>query len=138
MSFDLELSPKEEAASDFVALVGEKLQLALLHRKSTHRLTQQRLAEKLDVGRSRVNRCFSGANNLTIATLAELAWALDSEITFDLVPSEDGHLAGGNFPQLEQDLSTIANQAEFRSFGGSNRASQVSQTNAFTGAQTWR
>ena len=39
---------------------------------------------KLDVHRSLINRQFSGEANLTLRSLADLAWAMDMEITFEL------------------------------------------------------
>lgn len=70
------LDPKDEARAVFVSQAGRALQSALVHRKESRKFTQQDLANALGVDRSRVNRCFSGAANLTLGTFAELAWAL--------------------------------------------------------------
>lgn len=71
--------PKSEAASAFVAEVGQRLQRALLERKEIDKLTQQEIARRLEVDRSRVNKCFSGYANLSLESLAELCWAMDIE-----------------------------------------------------------
>lgn len=71
--------PKEHASADLVSEVGMKLQEALTKRKSIEPLTQQHIAERLGIDRSRVNRCFSGYSNMTLGSLAELCWAMDVE-----------------------------------------------------------
>lgn len=96
MSFEFSFHPKDEASSTFVSRVGRLLQRALERRKQRDRLTQQQLAERLGVDRSRVNRCFSGYNNLTISTLAELAWALNARIRIDIDLCEED--PGCNLP----------------------------------------
>lgn len=136
MSFDFELSPKEEASSEFVALVGDKLQRALIRRKKREKFTQQQLADKLGVDRSRVNRCFSGSNNLTISTLAEIVWALDGRIVFDIVEDEADQL-GSNFHVAE---SAHINE----SFGNVSvqwkpfSQTKASQPNSSFGALNWK
>lgn len=80
--FDLD-HPKDEAAAAFVAEVGLRLQQALLERKSIEGITQQEIARRLGVGRSRVNRCFSGYANLSLESLAELCWAMDIQPAID-------------------------------------------------------
>jgi plasmid maintenance system antidote protein VapI len=82
--FDFTLDPKEEATADFVAKVGGELQRTFEKRKKQDKLTQQQLATMLDVDRSRIHRCLSGYNNLTLSTVAELAWAMDAEIDFSI------------------------------------------------------
>jgi transcriptional regulator with XRE-family HTH domain len=57
---------------------------ALSERKREGRLSQQALARKLDVHRSLINRQLSGEANLTLRSLADLAWAMDMEIWFEL------------------------------------------------------
>jgi len=48
-------------------------------------LTQQQLAEKLEVNRATINKRLLGQENLTLRTIADLAWALDYEPQFKLV-----------------------------------------------------
>jgi transcriptional regulator with XRE-family HTH domain len=136
MSFDFELSPKEEAGSEFVAIVGDKLQRALIRRKKSEKFTQQQLAEKLGVDRSRVNRCFSGSNNLTISTLAEIVWALDGRIVFDIV-EDAADPQGSNFHVVE---STHANEPQANVSAEWSRISQTKalQPNSSFGASNWK
>lgn len=88
MSFKFALDPAQEAATDFIMRVGRSLQDALVKRKRDQKLTQQALATKLNLDRSRVNRCFSGYNNLTLSSLAELVWALDGRIDVSIILDE--------------------------------------------------
>ena len=69
--------PKQEAAASFVSETGRGLQSALLSRKALKKITQQQIAERLEIDRSRVNKCLSGYANLTLESLAELCWAMD-------------------------------------------------------------
>jgi plasmid maintenance system antidote protein VapI len=80
MSYLFELDPKDEASAALVGAVGRRLQEILVERKTVGKLTQQEIANRLGVDRSRVNKCFSGYHNLTLTTLAELVWAMDAEI----------------------------------------------------------
>ena len=57
---------------------------ALSERKSDAALSQQGLARKLDTERALINRQLSGEANLTLRSLADLAWAMDMEISFEL------------------------------------------------------
>jgi transcriptional regulator with XRE-family HTH domain len=47
-------------------------------------LKQQELAEKLGVHRSVVNRRLQGKSNLTLRTIAEMAWAMEMEPKFQM------------------------------------------------------
>jgi transcriptional regulator with XRE-family HTH domain len=61
-------------------------------------LTQQELARRLQDKRSNVNRQLSGEDEITLRSLADLAWALDREITFEL--RRPGGTAGQNIAPL--------------------------------------
>jgi transcriptional regulator with XRE-family HTH domain len=58
----------------------------LAHARREAGLTQQQLAQRLDVGRSYIARVESGTDNLTIGQLAHLANALGAQlrITFPI------------------------------------------------------
>jgi transcriptional regulator with XRE-family HTH domain len=58
----------------------------LAHARRDAGLTQQQLAQRLDVGRSYIARVESGTDNLTIGQLAHLANALGAQlrITFPI------------------------------------------------------
>lgn len=88
MSFQFDVDPKELVAIDLVTSVGRQLQETLVDRKKIGKLTQQEIANRLGIDRARVNKCFSGYNNLTLKTLAELAWAMDATIHVEIRPNE--------------------------------------------------
>ncbi|AVA20690.1 helix-turn-helix domain-containing protein [Rhizobium sp. NXC24] len=79
------LDPKSEAVAVFVNAVGTELQGAFAQRKHDCKLTQQDLAKSLGVDRSRIHRCLSGSNNLTLESVAELAWAMGGRPEFKIV-----------------------------------------------------
>lgn len=68
-------------------------------------LTQQELARRLQSGRSNINRQLSGEAEITLRSLADLAWALDREITFELRRPDDA--AGQN---IAPQTSTIGHR----------------------------
>lgn len=57
-------------------------------------LTQQQLAERLETRRAIVNRKLSGEAEITLKELADLAWALNREVTVEL--RQPDQLAGDN------------------------------------------
>ncbi|ODR98428.1 hypothetical protein AUC68_08300 [Methyloceanibacter methanicus] len=54
-------------------------------------LTQQNVANRLELERSTVNKRLTGQSNLTLRSVGELAWALDKKIVFRLVDEDEGH-----------------------------------------------
>lgn len=99
MSFQFDLDPKEIAAAELVGSVGRQLQQALAARKAQSKLTQQEIANRLGIDRARVNKCFSGYNNLTLKTLAELAWAMDASIHVEIRLNEAADEQPGHAPR---------------------------------------
>jgi transcriptional regulator with XRE-family HTH domain len=71
-------------ASRFIGRVRSELQRALVAEKAAHKITQQQIATKLGVNRSVINRQLLGKENMTLRSVAELAWALGWEIRFEL------------------------------------------------------
>jgi transcriptional regulator with XRE-family HTH domain len=67
----------------FLRLAGEiegQLREAYHRRFQAGQLNQSSLAERLDVGRSVISRRLNGRTNMTIETIADMAWALDLEV----------------------------------------------------------
>lgn len=84
MSFQFDIGSRARNAGRFIGRVRNELLRALSERKEEGKLSQQALAKKLDVHRSLINRQLSGEANLTLRSLADLAWAMDMEICFEL------------------------------------------------------
>jgi plasmid maintenance system antidote protein VapI len=83
-SFHFDIGSRARHAGRFIGRVRGELLRALTLRKSEGELPQQVLAEKLGIQRSLINQQLAGETNLTLRSLADLAWAMDMEITFEL------------------------------------------------------
>lgn len=85
MSYQINIDPKKLAIARVMAQFTKVVQKAF----SDSELTQQQLAEKMEINRSVVNRRLKTKANLTTRSLAELAIALDKELKFELVDKPD-------------------------------------------------
>ena len=83
-SFHFDIGGRARHAGRFIGRVRGELLRALSERKSEGGLSQEALARKLDTERALINRQLSGESNLTLRSLADLAWAMDLEISFEL------------------------------------------------------
>lgn len=83
-SFRLPIDAKSRVAGRLIAHVRDQLQKALIEEKASRKLTQQQIANTIGVDRASVNRQFNGAGNLTLRSIAELAWALNRNVVFGL------------------------------------------------------
>ena len=103
-SFHFDIGGRARNAGRFIGRVRGELLRALSERKNEGGLSQEALARKLDTERSLINRQFSGESNLTLRSLADLAWAMDLEISFELkTPATE---AGQNQPVQNQVMTT--------------------------------
>lgn len=84
MSYELKIDPKRRAAGRFIGAVRKALINAAFEEKQRHGLTQQKVADCLGVNRSVINRMLRGEVNLTLRSVAELAWALGWQPHFSL------------------------------------------------------
>lgn len=88
-SFNFDIGGRARLAGRFIGRVRHELLRALSEKKAENGISQQALAQKLNVHRSLINRQLSGEANLTLRSLADLAWALDMEISFELKKPTD-------------------------------------------------
>ena len=91
--FRFEINARSRTAGRFMGRVRRELLRAVTEEKRAG-LTQQELARRLQSRRSNINRQLSGEAEITLRSLADLAWALDREITFELRRPDDA--AGQN------------------------------------------
>lgn len=84
MSYELKISAKDRAAGRFIGSVKKELMRAAFTEKENSRVTQQSIAAKLGVNRSVIHRMLKGETNLTLRSVAEIAWALGWVINFSL------------------------------------------------------
>lgn len=85
MSYRIKISPRARKTSRYVSAIVREVQRAFAYKQHQVGLTQQALAKKLGVDRSVVNRRLLGKDNMTMTTLAELAWALDHDLRVTFV-----------------------------------------------------
>lgn len=84
MSFELKIDPKRRAAGRFIGTVRKALINAAINEKQARGLSQQKVADCLGVNRSVVNRMLRGDMNLTLRSVAELAWAMGWKPQFSM------------------------------------------------------
>lgn len=84
MSYELKIDPKDRAAGRFIGTVRKQLITAALDEKRETGITQSAVAAKLGVARSVISRLLRGEANLTLRTVAEIAWALGWEPVFTM------------------------------------------------------
>ena len=118
--FHFDIGERARHAGRFIGRVRGELLRALSERKSEIGFSQQGLAQKLDAERSLINRQLSGEANLSLRSLADLAWAMDVEISFEL--KEPHPKAGQNQPMT---TSTVGHGQIKYINGAPNRVSAL-------------
>ncbi|GAB1717133.1 MAG: hypothetical protein NTAFB05_21750 [Nitrobacter sp.] len=130
--FQFDIGDRARKTGRLIGRVRHELIRALSEKRAKERVTQQALAEKLGVHRSLINRQLSGETNLTLRSLADLAWAMDMELVFELREPVRG---SGQNEQIE--TSTVSHAppkiVNGRRGGGSN-ANADPETNPDTPA----
>src|SRR3954452_11327353 len=94
-SFHFSIDPRSRKAGRFIRKVRSEIQKALVEEKRKRKLTQAAIAEKLGVHRSVINRQLTGEGELTLRAIADFAWILNRDITFELTepkPKQNGNL----------------------------------------------
>ena len=103
-SFHFDIGSRARHAGRFIGRVRGELLRALAEKKAKAALPQQALAEKLGIERALINRQLSGEENLSLRSLADLAWAMDMEISFEL--KQPTSSAGQNQSTQNQTMTT--------------------------------
>ena len=86
-SFNLEIDKRRRT---YVRLIGEiqhALNQALTEEHTSRNLTKAQIATLLGKNKSFVTRKLSGSSNMTLETLADLAWALNRPVRVSLPSS---------------------------------------------------
>lgn len=87
-SFELDIiDEKSQAGSDFMLQAAQALQHAFLTEKSSRKITQQSIADKLGTSRAVINRQLQGLENIGSRRIGELFWAMGWRAT--LVAQKD-------------------------------------------------
>lgn len=109
MSFELPITAKDRAAGRFIGRVRKALFLAASEAKEKSGLTQQNIADKLHTDKSVINRMLNGERNLTLRSVAEIAWALGLDIGFELRPRAAFTSSEGAFTGAEPGQKPVVN-----------------------------
>ncbi|MCE4226952.1 XRE family transcriptional regulator [Methylobacterium sp. C25] len=105
-SYRFSIGARSQGVGRFIGHVRSELTNALHEERGASSATVQAIADKLQIPRSAVNRQLAGLQHLTLRSVAELAWALDREIVFEVRRPQT--FAGQNdLP----DVSTLASPA---------------------------
>lgn len=110
MSFRISLTPYRRAAARFVGDVSRGLQRALAEEEARRGLKQADIARALDVDRATITRQIHGEQNMTLARVAELAWAMGrkAEVTFpEAHTGRVGENVKVDFMQISAQVSTV-------------------------------
>ena len=124
MCFHFDIGSRARHAGRFIGRVRGELLRALSERKAETGLSQQALARKLGADRAQINRQLSGEASLSLRSLADLAWAMDMEISFEL--KKPVASAGQNQPMT---TSTVRH-GQIKYINGSTRKISVVATPA--------
>ena len=84
-SFQISVIPSRRAAARFVAKVRRALQKALAEENAKSGISQSDIARTIGVHRSVISRELRGYNDLTLGRIAELAYALGRDPSFELL-----------------------------------------------------
>lgn len=109
MSYELKIGAKDRFAGRFIGAVRKALMRAAMAEKKVSGLSQQSIASKLGINRSVINRILKGEFNLTLRSVAEIAWALGWEIEFSLRKPTTG---AGTRSGLVTSVASAALQAQ--------------------------
>ena len=89
-SFELELDEQSCVGSEFMARVNNEIRRAVATEKSSRKITQQAIADKVGTSRAVINRQIQGLENLGARRVAEILWAIGWEPYFEARKIPDG------------------------------------------------
>ncbi len=84
MPFRSKTDKRRKTYVRFITDVQYQLQNALAEERTASGKTQSAIADAVGVDKSFVHRALHGGRNLTTQTIADLAWALNRDIVFEL------------------------------------------------------
>jgi transcriptional regulator with XRE-family HTH domain len=92
MSSNLSIDKRRRTYVRLIGSIQNALNRALREEHAMRNLTQQEMADLLHKSKSFISRKMNGTSNMTLETLADLAFALDRTVEVDLRPR---HLLSG-------------------------------------------
>ncbi len=106
-SSKLKVSPRRRTYTRLIGQIKRALNMALEEEKEKRGLSVTEIGQILDVDKSHISRKFAGTSNMTLETLADLAFALDR--TIEVTLSEPRHETFSNIHR-----STVASAGNAR------------------------
>jgi transcriptional regulator with XRE-family HTH domain len=97
MSFSIKTDPRRRSYTRLIGEIQRALNGALYEEHAKRGLTRKMIADVLGKNKSVITRKFSGEGNMTLETLADLAFALDRPIKISLPPRGTGDLTKYNY-----------------------------------------
>lgn len=89
MSFHIKIDSKQKVAAKLIGKVHSELNRAIQIVKQDSNVSQQALADKLEINKATLSRRLGGRTNLTLKSLANLIWAIDGDFEFKInMPSD--------------------------------------------------
>jgi hypothetical protein len=88
MRFRAKPDPRRQFYLALIAQVETALRAAYGKRYEQGRTNQSKLSKLLKVARSTIHKKLTGRTNLTLKSIADLAWALDHKVSFTLADPE--------------------------------------------------
>ncbi|WP_207631989.1 hypothetical protein [Methylorubrum aminovorans] len=87
-SYRFRISGRSRSAGRLIGRVRSELIKAFMEERATSGATVQSVADKLLLERSVINGQLSGKQHLSLRLIADVAWALDREIVFEIRKAE--------------------------------------------------
>lgn len=81
----LKIDPRRRSYARLIGEISHALNTALDKENSRRGLTVSQIADLLGVNKSHISRKFAGTSNMTLETLADLAYALDRSVSISLM-----------------------------------------------------
>lgn len=96
-SFRTQISKRRQIFLLLASQVERQLRDAYDRRFQEGKETQSSLADKLGVNRSVVHRRLTGSVNMTVETIADMAWALGCGVSLNIFDLEDNQCSDSNY-----------------------------------------
>lgn len=129
-SFSFEVSPRKRKRGRFINVVRKEIQKAVSEVLDERGISQSQLAEELGINRSVLSRRLNGRANLTLSSIADLAWVLDRDLHFSMERPDNKGVLSKNYAEpsrLEVDSDDVAEAQSAKT--GSDRMQIISVTN---------
>ncbi len=109
MSFRFDVGARARSASRLIGNLRSDIIAAVVKHRTSENVSQQRLAESIGISRTDLNSILNGKKDLTLRSLADIAFALNKEIVVELRDPESA--SKGNYFEMEP-MAPVARKME--------------------------